>query len=165
MALTLVRLGDVERPIYLFDTFEGMTAPTAKDVDVTGAAAADRLADAARGESIWAYAPLDGVRQAMLSTGYPADRIRFVQGRVEDTLPTAAPDQISVLRLDTDWYESTRHELIHLFPRLVPGGVLLLDDYGFWGGARKAVDEYIAEHRIPLLLHRIDYTGRAAVKL
>jgi hypothetical protein len=63
-----------------------------------------------------------------------------------------------------DWYESTRHELLHLFPRLVPGGVLILDDYGHWEGARQAVDEYLAEHQIPLLLCRLDYSGRIAVK-
>ncbi len=165
MALTLMRLAETERPLYLFDTFEGMTAPTGADVDVTGSAAADRLATADRDESIWAYAPLEQVRQAMLGTGYPADRIHLVAGRVEETLPAAAPEQISVLRLDTDWYESTKHCLIHLFPRLVRGGVLLLDDYGFWRGARRAVDEYIAEHSLPLLLHRVDSTGRAAVKL
>jgi hypothetical protein len=96
-------------------------------------------------------------------TGYPLKQVRFVRGRVEDTLPQEALEQISVLRLDTDWYESTRHELAHLFPRLVRGGVLLCDDYGFWGGARKAVDQCIAAHRIPLLLHRIDHTGRAAI--
>jgi len=70
---------------------------------------------------------------------------------------------ISLLRLDTDWYESTRHELIHLFPRLSDGAVLIIDDYGFWKGCRKAVDEYFAEHRIPVLLNRIDDSGRIAV--
>jgi O-methyltransferase len=165
MALTLVRLGDINRDLYLFDTFEGMSAPSGADVDGTGAAAVDRLEAADRDESIWAYAPLEQVRQAIFGTGYPPDRVHLVQGRVEETLPGQAPEQISVLRLDTDWYESTKHELIHLFPRLVRGGVLLLDDYGFWRGARKAVDEYTAQHDLPLLLHRIDYTGRAAVKL
>jgi hypothetical protein len=74
------------------------------------------------------------------------------------------PEQIAVLRLDTDFYESTRHELRHLYPRLVHGGVLIIDDYGHWAGARKAVDEYIAEEGIRLLLNRIDYTGRIAIK-
>jgi hypothetical protein len=68
------------------------------------------------------------------------------------------------LRLDTDWYESTRHELLHLYPRLVRGGVLVIDDYGHWAGARKAVDDYIAEHKLCLLLNRVDYTARIAVK-
>jgi len=97
--------------------------------------------------------------------GYDPEKIRFVQGRVEDTLPRHAPDRIALLRLDTDWYESTRHELEHLFPRLAVGGVLILDDYGHWQGARQAVDEYVREHRLRLFLHRIDYAGRCAVKV
>jgi hypothetical protein len=87
-----------------------------------------------------------------------------VKGRVEDTLPASAPEQISLLRLDTDWYESTRHELQHLYPRLARRGVLIIDDYGHWQGARQATDEYLAEHRIPLLLNRIDPTARIALK-
>ncbi|HSR89761.1 MAG TPA: TylF/MycF/NovP-related O-methyltransferase, partial [Gemmatimonadales bacterium] len=79
--------------------------------------------------------------------------------------PDAAPSTISLLRLDTDWYESTRHELTHLFPRLSPGGVLIIDDYGHWQGARKATDEYFARHSVRMLLNRIDYTGRIGVKL
>ncbi len=82
---------------------------------------------------------------------------------MEDTVPERAPEQIALLRLDTDWYESTRHELHHLFPRLVSGGVLIVDDYGHWKGARQAVDEYLDSTGIRLLLCRIDFTGRIAV--
>ena len=91
-------------------------------------------------------------------------RVEFVQGRVENTLPAAAPPEIALLRLDTDWYESTRHELEHLYPRLVDGGVLIVDDYGYWQGARQAVDEYFGETGEAILLNRIDDTGRIAVK-
>ena len=83
---------------------------------------------------------------------------------MEDTIPKNLPEKIALLRLDTDWYESTKHELIHLFPRLVPGGVLIIDDYGFWKGARQAVDEYFAENGIRILLTRMDDTGRMAIK-
>jgi hypothetical protein len=83
---------------------------------------------------------------------------------VEDTIPKEAPDKIALLRLDTDWYESTRHELTHLYPKLSVGGVLIIDDYGQWEGARKAVDEYIDDNKLPILLHRIDNAGRIAVK-
>jgi O-methyltransferase len=72
---------------------------------------------------------------------------------------TVATPGSTLLRLDTDWYESTRHELEHLYPRLVMGGVIIIDDYGHWKGARLAVDEYLAERRIPLLLNRIDYSA------
>jgi len=83
---------------------------------------------------------------------------------VEETVPGRAPTEIALLRLDTDWYGSTKHELEHLFPRLASGGVLLLDDYGYWQGARKAVDEYVSEHDVRLLLNRIDHSSRIALK-
>jgi hypothetical protein len=165
MALTLLRLGAGDRELQLFDTFEGMTAPTKDDVDFRGVDAASQLArDTTRTKSISAYAPLEVARQALASTGYDMRRVHFVQGRVEDTLPDRAPAKVSVLRLDTDWYESTRHELEHLYPRLVRGGILIIDDYGHWKGSRKAVDEYVAKHRLPIFLHRLDWTGRIAVK-
>jgi hypothetical protein len=167
VARTLLELGERGRELHLFDTFDGMTAPTAEDVALTGESAADLMAastDREDAESVWCRAPLDVVRQAMASVGYDASRIHYVKGRVEDTIPAAAPEQIALLRLDTDFYESTRHEMIHLFPRLCVGGVLILDDYGHWLGARRAVDDYLREHNVPLFLQKIDYTGRYAVK-
>ncbi len=103
------------------------------------------------------------VREVVAASGYPADRIHLHAGRVEDTLPAHAPERIALLRLDTDWYESTKHELEHLYPRLVDHGVLIVDDYGHWDGARRASDEYAATQPA-LLLHRTDYTGRMAIK-
>jgi hypothetical protein len=100
----------------------------------------------------------------MRSTGYPDQRLHFIRGTVEETIPGAAPSRLALLRLDTDWYESTRHELLHLYPRLADGGVLIVDDYGHWEGARRAVDEYFAEHPPLPLLARVDYTARIAVK-
>ena len=104
------------------------------------------------------------MRELLRSTGYPEARIHLVKGPVEQTIPEAAPAHLALLRLDTDWYESTRHELLHLYPRLREGGVLLIDDYGHWEGCRQAVDEYFEEHPPRPLLHRVDYTGVAAVK-
>jgi O-methyltransferase len=99
----------------------------------------------------------------MASTGYPPGQVTYVEGLVEETIPRSSPDRIAVLRLDTDWHESTRHELVELYPRLEHGGVLIVDDYGHFAGARKAVDEYFAGD--PILLSRIDYTGPMAVKI
>ncbi len=168
VAHRLLALGDSSRRLYLFDTFEGMTQPTEKDIAFTGEPAQRLMAASGQmdNETLrWCYAPLEEVRKAVLGTGYDASKVVFVKGKVEETIPAAAPARIALLRLDTDWYESTRHELEHLYPRLVAGGVMIVDDYGHWQGARKAVDEYIAAHRLPLLLHRIDYSGRCAVKL
>jgi O-methyltransferase len=165
IALTLLRQGDQTRDLYLFDTFEGMPPPTAQDVDFKGRDAASQVVSGTQADGrSWLYASLEDVREAVLSTGYDAARVHFVKGKVEDTLPDRAPQQISLLRLDTDWYESTRHELLHLYPRLARAGVLILDDYGHWQGARQATDEYLAEQRIPMLLNRIDRTARIALK-
>jgi hypothetical protein len=164
VAQTLLAAGEL-RQLHLFDTFEGMPPPSTVDCDHQGHSAAALMAAESRADSyIWACAQLDEVRQNMAATGYPAEWIRYVAGCVEDTIPAAAPGQIALLRLDTDWYESTRHEMEHLFPRLVGGGVLLIDDYGHWKGCQRAVDEYFATLRPAPLLCRIDYTGRIAMK-
>jgi hypothetical protein len=167
VARTLQNLGQTERSLYLFDTFAGMTAPGEEDVSVGGTPAAQKF-QRARHESgdgsEWCNASLSEVRAAMESTAYPPDRIILVEGKVEATIPARAPDRIALLRLDTDWYESTSHEMTHLYPRLAEGGVLIVDDYGHWLGARRAVDEYFAAHGVRMLLQRVDYTCRLGVK-
>jgi predicted O-methyltransferase YrrM len=108
---------------------------------------------------------VEDVQRNLGRTGYDPSRLHFIKGKVEETLPGQAPDEpIALLRLDTDWYSSTKHELVHLFPRLVPGGVLILDDYGWWKGSRQAYDEYAKENGVRLLLNRIDNAGRLAIK-
>lgn len=167
VAHTLIReTGNKERRLFLYDTFEGMPPPTEADTTYYGASAEELMQkdDDKEKNTVWAYATLDTVKAGMKSTGYPESQVLLVEGKVEDTIPKVMPDSIALLRLDTDWYESTKHELIHLFPLLVKGGVLILDDYGHWQGARKAVDEYFAEKKIQILLNRIDNTGRIAVK-
>jgi hypothetical protein len=157
-ALALQKFGDNSRKIYLFDTFEGMTTPSESDRRYDGVAAAEIL------EEVRACAFLEEVEANIGSTGMPKERFVFVPGAVERTIPTADLNAISLLRLDTDWFESTKHELDHLYPQLSEGGVLILDDYGHWEGARKAVDEYFSKLSNAPLLARIDYTGRMAVK-
>jgi hypothetical protein len=159
-----LQAADDFRDLYLFDTFDGMTAPTDVDIDPTGRPARDILAVEDRATSdVWAYAPFKDVQANMRSTGYPSDLIHYVKGPVEQTIPDGAPETIALLRLDTDFYESTRHELDHLIARLSPNGVLIVDDYGHWEGARRAVDEWLVGLERPVLLQRIDYTGRIAV--
>ena len=109
-------------------------------------------------------ASLEEVQKNMSLTKYPTEKIHFVKGKVEDTIPDKAPEKIAILRLDTDWYESTKHELEYLFPRLIEGGILIIDDYGHFEGSRIAVDEYLEKNNIHDFLHRIDYTGRLLVK-
>jgi O-methyltransferase len=164
VALTLLRLGITDRELYLYDTFSGMTAPSEKDVKYSGESAADLLETQSPDSDVWAIASIDQVREVVQGVGYPPERIHLVQGPVEETVPIKAPDEIALLRLDTDWYASTKHELVHLYPRLASGGVLILDDYGYWQGARLAVDEFLAENDVRLLLNRVDNTARMAVK-
>jgi O-methyltransferase len=165
IAKTLIALNHQERNLYLYDTFEGMPEPTEQDVSFRGNLAGRqfRQLQTTRDRSNWCYAALDEVRKNLAETGYASRRIHFVKGKVEDTIPRTSPDSISILRLDTDWYESTRHELLHLFPRLSRRGVLIVDDYGHWLGARQAVDEYFASNGVSLLLNRINYTACIAV--
>jgi hypothetical protein len=171
MVLTLQELGRSDRDLYLYDTFEGMTAPTERDVSELDPPALRTWNEArARGEEPWSeyFDPEQvnerAVADLLYATGYPGERLHFVRGPVETTLPSQAPDRLALLRLDTDWYASTRHELEQLYPRLVREGVLIVDDYGHWQGAREAVDEYFAANGPAPLLQRVDYTGRMAVK-
>jgi hypothetical protein len=165
VARTLMAAGDTSRHLHLFDTYEGMPPPSERDTRRRDErTAAELLAEESPENSmVWAVASLDDVQDGMSKVGYPPERVHFVKGKVEETIPEHAPEQISILRLDTDWYESTKHELEHLYPRLSPGGVLLLDDYGYWEGAREAVDEFLDSTGERLLLMRMA-SGRLAVK-
>jgi predicted kinase len=87
-----------------------------------------------------------------------------VKGKVEETLPGAIPEKISILRLDTDWYESTYHELVHLYPLLTVNGFLIVDDYGYWKGAREAVDKYFEENGVKIFMNRLDNSARGGIK-
>ena len=166
MMLTLRKLGDESRDFYLYDTYAGMSTPSDADVSFQGDKAHDTFSKLKISEDVsdWCLSPLEEVKQNVFSTGYNKDKIHFIKGKVEDTIPENIPQSIAILRLDTDWYESTKHEIIHLFPLLQPNGVLIIDDYGHWEGARKAVDEYISEINIRILLNRIDYSGRIGIK-
>ncbi|MCC6574755.1 MAG: class I SAM-dependent methyltransferase [Planctomycetes bacterium] len=164
---TLLNLKVRDRRLHLFDTFEGMSTPTKSDVSIEGHDAIRMFAETKledREGSEWCRSQLDDVRAAVESTGYPKDKITYVKGKVEDTLPAAAPKRIALLRLDTDWYESTLAEMDHLFTRLVPGGVLIIDDYLYWRGARQAVDEYIKREKVRIFLSPVDGGAVIGVK-
>ena len=165
MALTLIQYGAHDREIYLFDTFEGMPEPGNEDQDIKGVSAYGKWHKSQTNEvNTWCYSPLEEVQQNLFATDYPKDKIHFVKGKVEDTIPNTIPSAIALLRLDTDWYDSTYHELKYLYPLLSQRGVLIIDDYGHWQGARQATDQYFSENNVSMLLNRIDYTGRIGIK-
>jgi hypothetical protein len=156
---------DLDAQIWGYDTYEGMSAPTERDRKTFGSTLAqEKFEKLDRGEhNEWCYAAIDEVRDNFTREVGNSD-VRLVKGKVEDTLqvPKNLPERISVLRLDTDWYESTKAELEVLYPRLVKGGVLIIDDYGEWAGAKQAVDEYFAGQSI--WLHYVDPSCRLLIK-
>jgi hypothetical protein len=163
----MLEMGRTDRDFWLYDTYEGMTPPTENDRKAfTGVHAQVEMDNVSKtpGFNIWCIADIDDVKANVTSTGYPVERVHFVKGPVQDTLPGEMPEQIALLRLDTDFYDSTKHELIHLWPRLVPGGLVILDDYGFWEGQRKAVDEYFDEQGLAIFLSRMSALGSIGVK-
>jgi O-methyltransferase len=168
IAETLLALGDRSRRIFLFDTFGGHPPPDSdKDVDLWGNRAIDEWRRRANDgeQDNWAHVSLDEVRANLARTGYPADKLVLVEGLLEETARDAKSlDKLALLRLDTDWHASTKAGLEHLYPRLVSGGVLILDDYGHYQGQRSAVDDYLNTTREPILLNRIDYSCRLGVK-
>jgi hypothetical protein len=163
-AITLLRVRD-PRDLYLFDTYQGMPKPDARDVDFRGVPASRWWdPDHQRRASVEHEASIAHVQARMLALGYPADRLHLVAGMVQDTVPARAPDTIAVLRLDTDFYDSTKHELEQLWPRLSDGGILIVDDYGHFRGAREAVDEFFGQAGARPYMHRLDYSGRLIVR-
>lgn len=165
LAKDLCRSNSLSRRFYLYDTFAGMSEPTGDDVSHVEKPAVETYRDTRREDyTDWVYAPIDEVKNNFREAQLFDDSLIFIKGKVEDTLVLEGelPEKIALLRLDTDWYESTRIELEVLYPRLVPGGILIIDDYGHWAGARKAVDEYFEKE--PVLLNRIDYTARLVVR-
>lgn len=164
IATLLKQRGVTDRKIYLYDTFEGMSEPTEHDRKRNQAETAmKKWQETQKSEyNDWCYASLEEVTNNMVRTGYPSEHIVYVKGKVEETLHRTLPAQIALLRLDTDWYESTKVELEMMYPLLENSGVLIIDDYGAWEGARKAVDEYFTS--TPILLNKIDDTGLIGVK-
>ncbi|MFC4783164.1 TylF/MycF/NovP-related O-methyltransferase [Nocardioides sp. MAHUQ-72] len=164
IARTLDERGVHDRELHLFDTFQGMTEPTERDRKIKGDRRADELLEtSAKNTWVWAVASIEDVREGLQTLPYPYERFHLVKGPVEETIPEHCPEKIALLRLDTDWYESTRHELEHMYDRLQPGGILIIDDYGTWQGSKEATDEFVARLDKPLMLMRAG-RSRIAVK-
>jgi hypothetical protein len=168
IAAEVFRRHGLDKKVFLFDTFSGMTRPSDDDIDVDGTPSAlDRyMLEDRNTYNNWCYAPIDEVRTNFFNRGLLSKNVVFIKGPVEQTLALDAnvPLRISVLRLDTDWYSSTKLELEILFPKITSGGCLIIDDYGKWSGSKKATDEYFQTLNPKPLLNVVDSNIRIAIK-
>lgn len=144
LAATTARSG---RPVWLFDSFEGLPEPTEED----GEEAASWAGRCAGRE--------DRVRELLEKLGQRGPRIRIVKGWFQDTLEAAEVGPVALLHVDADWYESVALVLERFYDEIVPGGYVVLDDYGHWPGCRRAVDEFLAGRDLAVELVPVDYTG------
>jgi predicted O-methyltransferase YrrM len=152
MALTLCDLKS-QRRLWVFDTFEGLPSPTSNDPDF-------EIANLFTGSNV---GTLDEVRGLFRRLDV-LNNVEFVKGLFQDTLAVTPIQQIAVLHIDGDWYDSVKVCLDSLYDKVAPGGVIQFDDYGYWIGARKAVDEFMEDRQIKAPLQRLDYAGRFLIK-
>lgn len=158
--------GKPSRELHLFDSFEGLPEPGKLDGTKADSYSGHRMDG--KMEAIGkCVGPIEDVERLLFrEIGYPEKLVRFHKGWFQDTIHAGLrePSRIALLRLDGDWYESTKVCLDHLYDRVVPGGIVVMDDYGHWEGCKRATDEFIARLGKPVYLHHIDYTGRYWIK-
>ena len=156
-----------DKKIYAFDTFEGLPEPDNNDFDISKNISASVLLSRNKKDKeshLWGVCSLEEVKKNLIKNLKDMNNIYFIEGKVEETLDLKEniPEKISLLRLDTDWYSSTKKELEVLYEKVSPGGVIIIDDYGHWGGAKKAVDEFFKDKYV--WMHYVDYACRLIIK-
>lgn len=158
-----------DKKVWLFDTFAGMTEPSKVDRPRFDDYDAQEMFDANRrkGFNQWCYASLEDVRLNFEKAGADLSGVKFIKGDARLTLKNHSnlPERISVLRLDTDFYEATKVQLEVLYPMLSVGGPILIGDLGYWEGVRRAVEEYFADPRARPILYYTDLSDRMGVKV
>ena len=138
----------IERDIWLFDSFEGLPEPTDKD------------GKKAQSCGWWCHGNLDKVKRIYQSLCIPEYRVRIVKGWFKDTFPSTQVQDIALLHIDADWYESVKLCFENFYERVQPGGFIVIDDYGHWEGCKRATDEFLTSRAINAELIQVDYTGR-----
>ena len=132
--------------IFLYDTFEGMPCASSNDINIFTKKNYNfylkKMQKNNEVDNFYKYENIENVKKLLFQTNYNKNKIHFIKGLVEETIPKTIPNKISLLILDTDYYDSTKHELQHLYPLVEKGGIIIIDDYGTWSGVKKAVDEY-----------------------
>jgi len=168
MAYMLAKKSESEKnqKIWMYDTFEGMANASKYDENIDNQKAfieLDKIKKKENSNDIWAYSSLNYVKNNLKKTNINENNLIYIKGLVEETLHKSKPEGIALLRLDTDFYESTKIELELLYPLLKKGGILIVDDYGHWKGCKKAVDEYFLNKK-DIFFQQIDYSGIVGVK-
>jgi O-methyltransferase len=156
----LLNINKLKKKIWSYDTFEGMTKPSSHDIKIDGTIASQKYLK----KDKWSSCSLINVKKNFRKQKLDLRNVNFIKGKVEDTLKKSKnlPKKISILRLDTDFYESTKAELNWLYPLVVKGGIIIIDDYGSWMGSKKATDEYFSNKLN--YLHFIDHSARLIIK-
>ena len=151
MRAVLRALGDTERMVWVADSFQGLPKPDAS-----------RYPDD-EGDRLWRETtlavPVEEVKANFAKYGLLDDQVRFLVGWFADTLPSAPMERLAVMRLDGDLYESTIVALRALYPKLSPGGYVIIDDWGAMPQCRKAVEDFRSEAGVPEPIQEIDWTG------
>lgn len=142
----------LQRTIWLFDSFQGMPEVSQHD----GISADGRTAQSHVGQEV---GDIVRVKEALKRVRADMTRVRIVPGWFNETFPTVDVEQVAILNIDADWYESVKLCLETFYDRVVPGGFVSLDDYGHWPGCKKAVDEFFYARQLPYKLIRVDYTA------
>lgn len=168
LAKKILELNNSNKKVWMFDTFSGMTEPTEVDKKFSSKdKAIKKYTETLNNDfSRWCYSSIEEVKDNCKKASLNLTGINFIKGDILDKLEnTKLPNKISFLRLDTDWYESTKKELEYLYPLLVKHGVITIDDYGSWEGSKKAVDEYFLKNNIHLFLQAVTHSQRTAIKV
>ena len=156
-----------KKKLWMYDTFEGMTDPEDYDINILNQKAKmtlNHIKKIKNKNDMWAYSPLDTVRTNIKKTKLNQTQYCFVQGPVETTLKKLKPKKIALLRLDTDFYSSTKAELDNLYELVEKNGIIIIDDYGHWRGCKKAVDNFFKDKK-NFFFNYIDYSAIIGIKL
>ena len=157
---------DIDKKIYAYDTFQGQPKPSNLDFDYKGNSMIKKFSNLDKKDTNSVYCSLENVKKNIEKySNNNLNKIIFIKGKVEETLnyEKNVPSKISLLRLDTDFYDSIKKSLEVLYPKLIKGGVLIIDDYGHFKGAKIAVDNYFQDKK-SIWMHRVDYTCRLMIK-
>ncbi len=140
----------VQRDFWLFDSFEGLPPPTEKDN-------AFERTYYFKGMN---KGSIEAVERIFRKLGLPLERVHFVKGWFEQSIPAATVEQIALLHIDADWYDSVSLVLNELYDRVVPGGYVVFDDYGYWEGCDRAAHDFLDRRGLPrTALHRVGGMG------